>query len=77
MYNAGTNQRRVSLKTHYSVVFTNSRNVRQFMCLASQMHPGNFYWLIHAFIDATAKPHGYLVLDHHPKSDDDKRVVKI
>ena len=75
MYNANTTQRTVSLNTHYNVVFKNPQNVRQFRCPASQMHPGNFYWLIHAFNDATAKPHGYLVLDHHSKSDDDERVV--
>ena len=75
MYNAGTSQRTVSLNTHYNVVFKNPRDARQFRCLASQMHPGDFYWLIGAFLDATAKPHGYLVLDHHPKTDDDKRVV--
>ena len=39
------------------------------------MHPGDFYWFIGAFLDATAKPHGYLVLDHHPTTDDDKQVV--
>ena len=38
------------------------------------MHPGDFYWLIGAFLDATAKPHAYLMLDHHPKTDNDKRV---
>ena len=75
MFNAGTSQRTVSLNTHYNVVFKNPRDARQFRCLASQMHPGYFYWLIGAFLDATAKPHGYLVLDHHPKTDDDKRVV--
>ena len=75
MYNAGTSQRTVSLNTHYNVVFKNPRDARQFRCLASQMHPANFYWLINAFDDATSKPHGYLVLDHHPKSEDDERVV--
>ena len=75
MYNSGKSQRTVSLNTHYNVVFKNPRDARQFMCLASQMHPGNYDWLIDAFNDATSKPHGYLVLDHHPQSDDDQRVV--
>ena len=75
MYNAGTSQPTVSLNTHYIVVFKNPRDARQCRCLASQMHPVNFYWLICAFLDATAKPQGYFVLDHHPKTDDDKRVV--
>jgi hypothetical protein len=43
--------------------------------MASQMHPGDFYWLINAFNDATSRPYGYLVLDHHPQSDDDQIVV--
>ena len=75
MYNAGTSQPTVSLNTHYIVVFKNPRDARQCRCLASQMHHGNFYWFIGAFLDAIAKPPGYLVLDHHPKTDDDKRVV--
>jgi hypothetical protein len=75
MYNSGTSQRTVSLNTHYNVVFKNPRDSRQFVCLASQMHPNNYGWLIGAFKDATSKPHGYLVLDHHPLSDDNERVV--
>ena len=39
------------------------------------MHSGDFYWLIGAFLDATAKFNRYLVLDSHTKSDDHKRVV--
>ena len=75
MYNAGTSQRTVSLNKHYNVVFNNPQDARHFRCLASQMHPGDFYWRIGAFLDATAKTHGYLVLDHQPKTDDGKRVV--
>ena len=56
MYNAGTSKRTVSLNTHCNVVFNNPRDARQFRCLASQMHPCDFYRLIGAFLDATAKP---------------------
>ena len=65
----------MSLNTHYNIIFKNPRDERQFRCLASQMHPGNSDWLIGAFKDATSRPHGYLVLDHHPDSGDDKRVL--
>ena len=75
MDNASSNQRTVSLNTNYNVVLKNSLDARQFRCFASQLHPGDYYWLIGAFLDATAIPHGYLVLDHHPQTDDDKRVV--
>ena len=75
MYNSGSSQRTVSLNSHYNVVFRNSRDASQFRTLAHQMHPGNAKWLIQAFDDATSEPYGYLVLDHHPESDKDKRVV--
>jgi hypothetical protein len=75
MYNSGKSQRTVSLNSHYSVVFRNSRDASQFRTLAHQMHPGNAKWLIEAFDDATSRPYGYLVLDHHPESVKDKRVV--
>ena len=75
LYNPAKNQRTVSLNTHYNIIFKNPRDERQFRCLASQMHPGNSEWLIGAFKDATSQPHGYLELDHHPDSDDDKRVL--
>ena len=75
MYNAGTSQWTVSLNIHYNVVYKTMRDARQFRCLESQMHSGDFYWLIGAFLDATAKPHGYVVLEYNPKTDDDKRVV--
>lgn len=75
MYNSGSSQRTVSLNSHYNVVFRNSRDASQFRTLAHQMHPGNAKWLIEAFDDATSQPYGYLVLDHHPESDKDQRVV--
>jgi len=75
MYNSGSSQRTVSLNSHYNVVFRNSRDASQFRTLAHQMHPGNAKWLIQAFDDATIEPYSYLVLDHHPESDKDKRVV--
>jgi len=75
MYNSGSSQRTVSLNSHYNIVFRNSRDASQFRTLAHQMHPGNAKWLIQAFDDATSQPYGYLVLDHHPESNKDKRVV--
>ena len=75
MYNAGTSQRTVSFNTHYNMVFKNPRDPRQIRCLASQIHPGDVYWLIGALLDATDKPHGHLVMDQSPKTDHDKRVV--
>ena len=71
MYHQGTSQRTASLNTHYNVVFRNARDMCQFRTLASQMFPGQFYWLLDAFDDATRRPFGYLVLDTHPRTLDD------
>ena len=61
--------------THYNMVFRNERDASQFRSLAYQMHPGDAMWLIDAFNDATKEPFGYLVLDHHPTSQRDMRVL--
>ena len=75
IYNAGASQRTVSLNTHYNVVFRNVRDASQFRTLAHQMHPGNAKWLLASYDNATCRPYGYLVLDHHPTSRTDERVL--
>jgi hypothetical protein len=76
MFNQAKSQRTASLNTHYNVIFKNARDMSQFRTLASQMYPGQFYWLLDAFHDATSRPYGYLVLDHHPTTmDDDERAL--
>jgi len=75
IFNQSKSQRTVSLNSHYNVLFCNQRDAQQFHTLAQQMYPGNARWLLGAFNDATREPYGYLVLDHHPKSSQDMRVV--
>jgi hypothetical protein len=75
IYNSGTSQRTVSLNTHYNIVFRNSRDASQFRTMARQMEPSNSKWVIQAYEDTTSRPYGYLVLDHHPDSNQDERVL--
>ena len=75
VYNKNRNQRTVSLNTHYNVVFRNERDASQFRVLAYQMHPNDAKCLLDAFDDATKEPFGYLILDHHPTSSRDMRVI--
>ena len=75
VYNKSTSQRTVSLNTHCNVMFRNERDASQFLSLAYQMHPSDDRWLLDAFINATNKPFGYLVLDHHSTSQRDMRVL--
>ena len=75
VYNQGKSQRRISLNSHYSVVFRNGRDASQFRTMAYQICPNYGKWLVDSFTDATSKPYGYLVLDHHPSTPEDQTVV--
>ena len=75
VYNHGKSQRTISLNSHYSVVFLNGRDASQFRTMAYQIYPSDGQWLVNAFTDATLKPYGYLVLDHHPSIPEDQTVL--
>ena len=75
VYNHGKSQRTISLNSHYSVVFRNSRDASQFCTMAYQICSSDARWLVDAFTNAMSKPYGYLVLDHHPSTPDDQNVV--
>ena len=57
------------------MVFRNERDASQFRSLAYQMHPGDARWVLDPVNDASKEPFGYLVLDHHPTSQRDMRVL--
>ena len=75
VFNQSKSQRTVSLNSHYNVVFRNRRVVSQFRTLAYQMCPDNARWLLDAFKCATRRPHEYLILDHHPLTDEESSVL--
>ena len=75
VYNHGKSQRTISLNSHYSVVFRNGRDASQSCTMAYQICPNNSKWLIDSFTDATCKPYGYLVLDHHPLTPENQTVI--
>ena len=75
LYNQGKSQRTISLNSQYSVVCRNNRDASQFRIMAYQICLSNGHWLVDAFTDATSKPYGYLVLDHHPSTPEDQTVA--
>ena len=75
VHNHGKRQRTISLNSHYSVVFRNGRDASQFRTMAYQICPNNYKWLIDTFTDATCKPYGYLVMDHHHSTHENQTVV--
>jgi hypothetical protein len=62
--------RDISLNAKYLVLLKNVRDNQQFMCLARQVHPEGPNQLYKAYLKATIRPHGYLVLDLAQDTDD-------
>ena len=75
VYNLGKSQRTISLNSHYSVVFCKNRDASQFSTMAYIICPNENKWLVNYFTNATSKPSGYLILDHHPSTPEDQTVV--
>lgn len=63
LFHQGRGQRDISLNANYIVFFKNPRDRAQIHHLARQVHPEDPRFLQEAYNDATARPHGYLLLD--------------
>ena len=74
LFHHGREMRTMSLNSHYLVLFKNPRDSLQITTLARQMYPGKSKFLLEAFQDATQKPHGYLLIDLKPETNDEERV---
>jgi hypothetical protein len=66
----GRNARELSLNTKYLVLLNNVRDKNQFTYLARQVFHVDRDGLYKAYLDATQRPHGYLVLDLFEDTDD-------
>ena len=73
--NQGKIYRTISNTSHYNVVFRNRRNASQFRTMAYHICPSDGRWLVESFTDATSKPYGYLVMDHHVSTSNDQTVA--
>jgi len=67
--------RGICLNAKYLVLLINVRDKKQFMFLARQVYPENNNSLYKAFLDATRRPHGYLLLDQSQDTDDRLRFL--
>ena len=75
LFHRGKFMRTMSLNTHYLVLFKNPRDAGQIRILASQLFPGKTQYLVEAYKQSTAKPHGYLLLDFKQDTCDALRVL--
>ena len=74
LFHYGKEMRTLSLNSHYLILFKNPRDHLQITTLARQMYPGRSQFLVEAFEDATKTPHGYLLIDLKPETNDDLRI---
>ena len=56
------------------MLFKNPRDQGQMRSQAQQVFPTQVKYFFHAFLEATKKEHGYLLLDLHPVTPDRLRV---
>jgi hypothetical protein len=66
--------RPMNLNTNYIVMFKNPRDASQVAILARQMYYGKSQFVVEAYEDATKDPHGYLLIDLRPDTDDTYRI---
>ena len=68
------NQRSISLNSGYIVLFKNPRDFSQAVFLARQASPYNNNLVLEAFLDATIKPHSYLMFDFIQSTQETHRM---
>lgn len=71
MFQQSKASRTMSLNAHYMVLFQNTRDKGQIKVLASQIQLPH---LLQSYQDAISVPHGYLVIDFHPRTPDTYRL---
>jgi hypothetical protein len=69
-FHQGTKCRDISLNAKYVVALNNVRDRNQFSFLARQVYPENNDSLYKAYLDATNRPHDYLILGFSQDTDD-------
>lgn len=73
LFHQGRGQRDISLNANYIVIFKNPRDRAQIRHLAQQIYPENTLFVRDAYRDATARSHGYLLIDLKQSTPDEYR----
>lgn len=71
----GKMMREINLNTKYLILFKNPRDKGQIRYLAQQISPSNSSYIINAYQQATARPHGYLLFDFDQRTLDSRRYL--
>ena len=75
MFPVGKYAKTISRNAHYIIAFKNPRDQLGVRNVLLQAFPGTWQRALQVFQHVTKQPYQYLVLDLHPASDDDQRLV--
>lgn len=75
MFPPGKYAKSISRNAHYVVAFKNPRDQIGMRNLLLQSFPSQWKAVLERFSQLTERPFGYMVLDLHPRSSDDKRLL--
>ena len=75
LFYQGKEMRTISLNAHYLVLYKNPRDKSQIRYLAHQIYPENSKFLSNVYDHATADPHTYLIVDLHPETPEQFRIL--
>jgi hypothetical protein len=73
-FHQGKEMRKICLNAHYIMLFKSPRYKQQISMLARQVNPGKVQEFMKSYEDATSRPHGFLMLDLKPTTDDQQRL---
>ena len=71
----GKEMRNIILNVHYLVLYKNPRDKSQSRYLPQHVFPENPKFQVNSYQHATTNPHSYLVLDLHPDTTEDFRIL--
>ena len=75
IFHQGKHSRTMSLNVQYMVLFKNARDKAQIQTLGRQMFPTDWRSFLQHFEAETSKEYGHVIIDLHPSTPDDQRIV--
>lgn len=74
IYHQAPQMRNIHTNTNYLILFKNPRDYSQITSLNRQLFPQWKGYLLDAYKTACSQPHGYLIIDLHQRTNEDRRV---
>ena len=75
LFYQGREMRNISLNGQYFVIYKNPRDKSQIRYLARQIYPENSKFLSNVYEHVTKQAHSYLLIDLHPETPEEFRVL--